>query len=134
MKKLLVILLTGLSLTSCTKKVTSPNGAANQNIFYQDANVAVENLKAVPTATGTVNVSFSTAFANNISRIELMSSTTNSTFCTTQTVEVESNSAVPQNYSLTDAHIKSSTMYYLLRFKDIKGNWSYTSDFTVQVK
>jgi len=132
MKKFLLIILTGISITACTKKVAVPTGAANQNVFFQDANVAVENMEAVPTA-GAVNISFSTAFENNISRIELMSSATASTFCTTQAVDVASNSSVEKNYSFNDSNVKGSTMYYLLRFKDNNGNWTYSPYLTVKV-
>ena len=133
MKKFLLIILTGVSITACTKKVSVPTGAANQNMFFKDANVAVETLQALPTATGTVTVNFSTAFENNISRIELMSSATTSTFCTVQAVEVGENSTVEKDYSFSDSNVKGSTMYYLLRFKDNSGNWTYSPYLTVQV-
>jgi len=92
MKKFLLIALTGLSLVSCTKKVSTP-GAASQNIFFQSADVVVENMIAVQTTTSSVTVNFSTAFENNLSRIELMSSADNSTFCTSQAVDVTNNSS-----------------------------------------
>lgn len=133
MKKFLLIILAGISIASCTKKVSSP-GAANQNAFFQDANVAVENIQAVPTATGTVTVSFSTVFENNINRIELMSSATANMFCTTEAVNVTGNSSVKKNYFLYDSHVKGSKMYYMLRFKDNNGNWTYSPYLTVQVK
>ena len=132
MKKFLLIIFTGISLISCTKKVSAP-GAADQNAFFQDANVKVETMKAVATASNTVTVSFSTAFENNISRIELMSSETASTFCTTQAFDISENSSAKKNYSFTDAKAKESTMYYLLRFKDNNGNWTYSPYLTVQV-
>ncbi|MEO8710519.1 MAG: hypothetical protein ABI405_00280 [Parafilimonas sp.] len=132
MKKFLVIILAGISLVSCTKKVSAP-GAADQNAFFQDANVNVETMKAVPTASNTITINFSTAFENNISRIELMSSATASTFCTTQAFDISGNSSVKKDYSFTDAKLKGSTMYYLLRFKDSNGNWTYSPYLTVKV-
>ena len=133
MKKLFVIILTSISLISCTKKVSTPIGAANQNIFFQDANVAVEDMVAVPTAANTVTISFSTAFENNISRIELMSSASTNTFCTTQAVDITDNSSSKKDFSFSDSNVKGSTMYYMLRFKDNSGNWTYTPYVTVQV-
>jgi hypothetical protein len=133
MKKFLVIILTGISLVSCTKNVSTPTGAANQNVFYKDADITVENMVAVPTATSTVTINFSTAFENNISRIELMSSTSVNTFCTTQAAEVTGNSFSKKNYSFNDSNVKSSTMFYMLRFKDNSGNWSYSPYVTVKV-
>src|ERR1700710_956410 len=109
MKKFLLIILTGFSLVSCTKNVSTPTGAANQNVFFQSANVVVENMVAVPTATSAVTINFSTAFENNISRIELMSSTSTNTFCTTQAVDVTGNSSSKKNYSLSDSNVKGST-------------------------
>jgi len=134
MKKLLLIILTGISLVSCTKNVVKPTstGAANQNVFYRDADVAVQNMVAVP-STGMVTINFSTAYENNISRIELMSSTTATTFCTTQFVEVTGNSFSKKSYSFSDNDATGSIMYYMLRFKDNNGNWSYTPYLTVKV-
>jgi len=135
MKKLLLIIVTGISLVSCTKNVAKPTsaGAANQNVFYQDADITVENMVAAPAVTGTVTINFSTAFENNISRIELMSSTTATTFCTTQFVDVTGNSFSKKSYSFSDTNAKGSTMYYMLRFKDNNGNWSYSPYLTVKV-
>ena len=134
MKKLLLIIVTGISLVSCTKNVAKPSttGADNQNIFYQDADIAVENMAAAP-AAGSITINFSTAFENNISRIELMTSTNATTFCTTQFAEVTGNSFSKKNYSFSDTKVNSSTVYYMLRFKDNNGNWSYSPYLTVKV-
>ena len=133
MKKLFVIILTSVSLLSCTKQVSTPQGTANQNVFFQNADVAVNNMVAVSTASIGVTVSFSTAFENNISRIELMSSASTNTFCTTQGIDVTGNSSVKKNYSFSDSNLKGSTMYYMLRFKDNNGNWTYSSYVSVHV-
>ena len=133
MKKFFVIILTSLSLISCTKQVSTPSGAANQNVFFKNANVAVDNMVGVPTGNNSVTVSFSTAFENNISRIELMSSASTSTFCAIQAIDVTGNSTVKKNYSFNDSNLKGSTMYYLLRFKDINDNWSYSPYLNVRV-
>jgi hypothetical protein len=132
MKKLLLIILTGLCFTSCTKQLEVA-GAANQNMFFQDAGVAVKNFNAVPTATGIITIDFATIFENNISRIELMSSNNASTFCTVQFIEVKGNSGMEKSYTLNDANAKGNTMYYMLRFKDNSGSWTYSPYLTVHV-
>ena len=133
MKKYLSIILTGVIFVSCSKKEISAPGAANQNIFYKDANVAVQNLQASQTTSGTVTVSFSTAYETNITRIELMSSASTSSFCTTQGVNTSGNSASLKNYSFQDSNLKGSTMYYMLRFENNSGQWTYSDYYTVQV-
>ena len=132
MKKILIILLAGISIASCTKTVSAPSGAANQNVFFKNADVVVENMVAVPTATNSITISFSTGFENNISRIELMSSASATTFCTTQTIDVMGNSSVKKNYSFSDSNLKGSTMYYMLRFKDDNDNWIYSPYLSVK--
>ena len=132
MKKILIILLAGVSMVSCTKTVSTPTGAANQNVFFKNTDVVVENMVAVPTATNSITVSFSTGFENNISRIELMSSASASTFCTTQAIDVTGNSSIKKNYSFSDSNLKGNTMYYLLRFKNNNGIWSYSPYLTVK--
>jgi len=132
MKKILIILLAGISIASCTKTVSAPSGAANQNVFFKNADVIVENMVAVPTTSSSITINFSTKFENNISRIELMSSATASTFCTTQAIDVTSNSSVKKNYSFSDSNLKGNTMYYLLRFKNNNGDWSYSPYVSVK--
>ena|SRR2546423_6851835 len=132
MKKILLVILTGVSIASCTKTISTPQGAASQNVFLKNADVVVENMVAVPTATNSITVSFSTSFENNISRIELMSSASATTFCTVQTIDVTGNSSVRKSYSFSDSNLKGSTMYYMLRFKDINGNWIYSPYLTVK--
>ena len=90
-------------------------------------------MKAVSTASNTITINFSTAFENNISRIELMSSATATTFCTTQSVDITGNSSSKKNYTFSDSNVKGSTMFYMLRFKDNSGNWTYSPYLTVLV-
>ncbi len=132
MKKFFVIIATSISLLSCTKQVATPKGAANQNIFFQNNDVTVEDMVAKPTAANSVSISFSMVFERNISRIELMSSATATTFCTVQAIDIVSSSAVKRTYSINDANVKGNTMYYLLRFKDNGGNWTYSSYIAVK--
>ena len=133
MKKLLFVFFTGICLASCSKKDVTVPGAANQNIFFKDANVEVENLKASQESSGSVVVSFSTAYENNIQRIELLSSATENTFCAIQGVNTVSNSQTEKTYSFDDTNLKGKTMYYMLRFKDGAGNWTYSNYYTVRV-
>ncbi|MBS1746893.1 MAG: hypothetical protein JST21_12050 [Bacteroidetes bacterium] len=132
MKKFLLVITTGICLVSCSKNVSKP-GAANQNVFFQDANVSVENMIAESPASSTVTISFTTAFENNLSSIELMSGTTTNNFCTAKSVDLSGNSSTKKNYTFSDSNAKSSTMYYLLRFKDNNGNWTYSNYLTVKV-
>ena len=133
MKKLVFILLTGVGLVSCSKKDVSSPGAANQNIFYQDANVAVENLHAVQTDPGVITVSFSTLYEKDVTRIEVMSSANTNTFCTSQGVSTTGNSSSIKEYSFQDTNIKGSTMYYMLRFENNLGEWSYSPYYTAVI-
>jgi Tfp pilus assembly protein PilV len=134
MKKFFVIMVTVSGLISCSKQVSAPQEAAIQNTFFQNANVAVQDMAAKPTAPNTVTISFTTLFQNNISRIELMSGTTANNFCSAQSVNITGNSSAKKNYSFTDENVKGSTMYYLLRFKNNDGNYAYSSYITVQVR
>ena len=133
MKKYLSIILTGVILFSCSKKEISAPGAANQNIFYKDANVAVQNLQASQTASGIVSISFSTVYETNITRIELMSSASANTFCVIQGVDTDSDSQTHKLYSFQDTDVKGDMMYYLLRFEDDLGNWTYSNYYTVKI-
>ena len=82
---------------------------------------------------GYYNGNNSTTYENNINRIELMSSASVNTFCTIQSVNTESNSQTVKAYSFKDEDIKGSTMYYMLRFQDNYGNWTYSNYYTVKI-
>jgi hypothetical protein len=133
MKKLVFILLTGISLVSCSKKDVSSPGAANQSIFYQDANVSVENLYAVQTDPGVITVSFSTLYEKDVKRIEVMTSADANTFCTSEGINTAGNSSSVKEYSFKDTNIKGSTMYFMLRFENNLGEWSYSPYYTAVI-
>jgi hypothetical protein len=133
MKKLVFVFFTGIFLVSCSNKEVSTPGAANQNVFFKSANVEVETLQASQISSNEITVKFSTVYETNIKRIELMSSASTNTFCTIQGVNTDSGSTTLKQYSFQDTNIKGDTMYYLLRFEDSLGNWTYSNYCTVKV-
>jgi len=133
MKRLVFVFFTGIFLVSCSKNDVSTPRAANQNVFFKSTNVEVENLKVTQISSDAVTVNFSTVYETNIKRIELMSSASTNTFCTIQGVNTGSSSQTPKQYSFQDTNVKSNTMYYLLRFEDNLGNWTYSGYYTVKV-
>jgi len=133
MKKVIFIIAAGIALLSCSRKDVSAPGAANQNFFYKDDNIAVQDIQASQTESGTITVNFSTAYEKNIHRIELMSGVTTNSFCTTQGTNTTGNSTSVKNYSFQDSNLKGSTMYYMLRFENDLGQWSYSGYYSVQV-
>jgi hypothetical protein len=133
MKRFVFVFFTGIFLVSCSKRDVSTPGAANQNIFFKSANVEVENLQAFQISSNAVTVNFFTVYENNIRRIELMSSASANKFCTIQGVTTDSNSRTLRQYSFQDTNIKGNTMYYLLRFEDSLGNWTYSDYYTMKI-
>jgi len=133
MKRFVFVFFTVIFLVSCSKRDVSTPGAANQNIFFKSANVEVENLQALQISSNAVTVNFFTVYENNIRRIELMSSASANTFCTIQGVNTDSNSRTLRQYSFQDTNIKGNTMYYLLRFEDSLGNWTYSDYYTMKI-
>lgn len=133
MKKLVFVFFTGIFLVSCSKKEVSSPGAANQNVFFKNTNIEVKNLQASQISSNAVSVNFSTVYEGNIKRIELMSSTSATTFCSIQGVNTDGNSQTIKVYSLQDTSIKGDTMYYMLRFEDNLGTWAYSNYCTVNI-
>jgi hypothetical protein len=133
MKRLVFVFFTGIFLVSCSKNDVSTPRAANQNVFFKSTNVEVDNLKVTQISSDAVIVNFSTVYETNIKRIELMSSASTNTFCTIQGVNTGSSSQTLKQYSFQDTNIKGNTMYYLLRFEDNLGNWTYSGYYTVKV-
>lgn len=120
-----------MALVSCSKNVSSPSGNNNnQVIFYQNQEVAVTNFSVSEASAGSVQVSFSTTYETGIQQIELLSTASVDHFCTVKIFPVSENSTSQKQYTYNDTNIKGSTMYYMLRFKDKSGNWTY-SDYIV---
>ena len=134
MKKLIFVFFAGIYLMSCSKKDIEVPGAANQNVFFKNTNVEIENLKTSQEVSNAVTVSFATLYENGVQRIELMSSNNETTFCTVDGVNIDNNSQALKLYSFEDAHLKGKTMYYMLRFRDNAGNWTYSNYYTVNIK
>lgn len=125
MKNLFGLFVGALFFVSCsTKEVSTPV----QN-FYEDENVAVSSMN-LNTVDALINISFSTLYLKNIQKIEIMSSGDNTHFCTRRTFTITSPSNSVQNFEFLDDDIKGTPMYYMLRFFDNDGNWSYSNLYT----
>lgn len=118
---------------SCSKKEINSVGAANQNLFYQDQNIAVANMQGVRADPGFVTVSFSTLYEKNIGRIELRRSRTTNSFCTIDGKDISTNSSFEKQYLFHDDDIKGEATYYMLRFENTVSEWAYSSCYTLQL-
>ena len=127
MKSLFGLFVGALFFVSCaTKEVSTP--VVN---FYEDVNVAVSSFQ-MSTVEASINISFSTLYQNNIQKIEIMSSGDNTHFCTRRTFTITSPSSSIQNFEFLDNDIIGTPMYYMLRFQDTEGNWSYSNIYTYE--
>jgi len=128
-----LFILTGVVLfLSCSKKEISVPGAADQNFFFKDENIAVQNFQALP-SPGMITINFATSYEKNVQRIELMGGATTGSFCTIQGTNTAGNSTSVKNYSFQDSNLKGAIMYYMLRFEDNLGQWSYSDYYTVEI-
>ncbi len=122
MKSLFGLFAGALFFVSCsTKDVSTP-----VENFYADENVTVSSIN-MSTVDASINISFSTLYLNNIQKIEIMSSGDNTHFCTRRTFTVSTPSSSAQNFEFIDDDIKGTPMYYMLRFLDSDGIWSYSN-------
>lgn len=127
MKSLFGLFAGALLFVSCSTK----DVAAPVNTFYHDDNVSVEAFEVkINDNNSAINISFSTLYLNNIQQVEIMSSADNSHFCTRKTFTISSSSDSKQFFEFTDTDIKGTPMYYMLRFMDTEGNWSYSTIYT----
>lgn len=125
MKHLLLLTIVAITFMACTKKASSPSDNTTQGVFFQNDDMVVENVVVANTAN-VETFSFSAAFKKNITRIELMSGKTISTFCTIQSVDLSGDVSQKKAYSFNDANAKEDMLYYMLRFRKSDGNWVYT--------
>ncbi|HWB28453.1 MAG TPA: hypothetical protein VG738_23435 [Chitinophagaceae bacterium] len=133
MKSLIAVLSLSVILVSCSKQAqVIPQNT--QKIFYKDGNIAVSSMTAVLKDANTVTVSFATMYETNISKIELMSGSTENQLCTIDEMSVTTNSNQPVNYAVDDTNLKGSTMYYMLRYTLTNGDWGFTPLVSVAVK
>jgi len=135
MKALLAVLITGMIMTSCSKKeVTAPEqSASSAGIFYRDNNIAVSDMNSEQVNATTLDIHFATLYQNNIQTIEVMSGSSENQLCSIFSENVTSNSESVKKYTVTDSHLKGTTMYYMIRYSLTDGTWGYTPLLTVEI-
>lgn len=116
---------------SCSKSVSTYVVEDSNKIFYQTQNVVVQNFVASEPTNGVIQVSFETKFETGIQQIEILSTASLDHFCTIKTFNISENSTNTKQYIYNDVLIKGTTMYYMLRFKDINGNWNYSDYYAI---
>jgi hypothetical protein len=134
MKPLFAVLSIAIIMASCSKQaVVLPQNAASQ-LFYKDGNIEVSAMKAVQTNATTVQVDFSTAYVNNVAKIDVMSGNTANLLCTIGEIDLPGNITKSASFSVTDSNLKGQTMYYMLRYTLNSGDWGYTPVVSVTLK
>jgi hypothetical protein len=120
-------------LVSCSKQgVVVPQSSTGQ-LFYKDGNIEVSTMQAVQTASSTVTVDFSTVYANDVAKIEVMSGSTPNLLCAIGEIDLTANISKTTNFKVTDTNLKGQTMYYMLRYTSNTGNWGYTPLVSVTI-
>jgi hypothetical protein len=127
MKNLLAAVCLIVLMTSCSKQATLTEETVTNStsaLFFKDANLTVSSFTAA-TFGSYVQLNVTTLAENNISKLEIMSGDTPNTLCSIYST-ASSNSQQAKNYLVTDKSVKSSTMYYMIRYTLKNGDWGYT--------
>lgn len=133
MKPLLAVLSLAIILVSCSKQaVAVPQTAAG--LFYKDGSIAVSSMDAVQTNSSTVKVDFATLYANNVTKIEVMSGVSANLLCTIGELNLPGNIEKLTAFSVNDTNLKGKTMYYMLRYTSKTGDWGFTPLVSVTLK
>jgi hypothetical protein len=126
----LLSLIVLFSLTSCSSKdITTPV----QDVFYSDNNITVTDFQAVYQSDNNIKINFSTLHLSGVNQIEIMSSGDDSRFCTRKIFEISSNQDGEQSFIFVDEELKGEEMFYMLRFRNAQGSWTYTNVISVQL-
>jgi uncharacterized lipoprotein YajG len=137
-KKIIPALLLML-LVACTKQsLTAPTSttqtvAANTAVTYKDNSISIVNFKAQPTDK-TIEVAFTTLYAKNIVRLEILRGLSANNLCSIYKQEVSADSYSAIVYNTSDANENgASEIYYMVKYTLANGDWGYTPVFTLSL-
>lgn len=112
----------------------APEQTLNTNAsFFKDANLAVTSMQGINVSGNTkVQLSFTTIYEKNISKIEVMAGDSPNYLCSISEINLSSNSSTSKTYTVIDNNPKTQTVYYLLKYSLNNGDWGYTGLYKFQ--
>jgi hypothetical protein len=133
MKKFVTAVVTVIILASCSKSdIVAPKeeepAVITGDVYYKDANVAIANVKAVPSG-GNVKFYFTSLYEKNVAKVEVMSGPYENMLCFfyAETLTAVSNGA--KKYVVTEPDAASGIRFYVIKYTMRSGAWIMTPAF-----
>lgn len=133
-KVLQIILIAGL-FGSCHKsQVVAPITELIAPAEFKDDHIYVSSVTLLKAADGNVNFSFTTRYEKGISKIEVFKGSTKSNLCSFYQKAISGESHTLKTYVAQDTNDGKEVNYYMIKYKTLEGNWSYSSVYQLKLK
>lgn len=133
-KVLQIILIAGL-FGSCHKsQMVAPVTELKAPAEFKDAHIYVSSVTLLKATDGNVIFSFTTRYEKGISKIEVFKGSTKSNLCSFYQKAVSGESHSLKTYVAQDTNDGKEMSYYMIKYKTLEGDWSYSSVYELKLK
>ena len=133
-KVLQLIFIAGL-FGSCHKaEVASPVTQTTNSTEFKDDHIYVSSVNLLRTEDGSANFSFTTRYEKGISKIEVFKGSTPANLCSVYQKTISEDSHSLKTYIMQDTNNGKEMNYYMIKYKTLEGEWSYSSVYQLKLK
>ncbi len=133
-KVLQLIFIAGL-FGSCHKaEVASPFTQTTNSIEFKDDHIYVSSVNLQRVEDGSVNFLFTTRYEKGISTIEVFRGSTTTNLCSVYKKKIAEESHSLKTYAMQDTNNVNEVHYYMIKYKTLEGEWSYSSVYQLKLK
>lgn len=133
-KVLQLILIAGL-FGSCHKaEIATPETLTTSSTEFKDDHIYVSSVNLQRVEDGSVNFMFTTRYEKGISTIEVFKGSTISNLCSVYKQSLSEESHSLKTYSIQDTNNVNKVHFYMIKYKTLEGEWSYSSVYQLKLK
>ncbi len=133
-KVLQLILIAGL-FGSCHKaEVATPITQTTNSTEFKDDHIYVSSVNLLKAEDGSVNFLFTTRYEKGISSIEVFKGSTTTNLCSVYKKTISEESHSLKTYAVQDTNNGREVNYYMIKYKTLEGEWSYSSLYQLKLK
>lgn len=133
-KVLQLILIAGL-FGSCHKaEIAAPLIEQTNLTEFKDDHIYVSSVNLLKAGDGNVNFSFTTRYEKGISLIEVFKGTTMENLCSVYQKPVMEESHSLKTYTMPDINNGKEINFYMIKYKTVEGEWTYSSVYQLKLK
>lgn len=134
-RKVLQLIFIASLFAYCRKaEVALPVTQTTNSTEFKDEHIYVSSVNLFRAADGSVNFSFTSRYEKGISKIEVFKGSTTANLCSVYQKLISEESHSLKTYTIPDTNNGKEVNYYMLKYKTLDGEWSYSSVYQLKLK